>query len=143
MTKKKHETLIREIMVRPSEIYLWNKFDVVTHMLSCLRSLERALCATPKKASSTLISSFAEVSWYGMFPFEPHHSMALLSETCTSEIVEIRVFDGSKEEIHDESAYNSGISAIYIGLVPDQNKGKCLRFHRICLEDINRWNRSD
>lgn len=57
----------------------------------CLRSLERAMCATPKKASSILVSSFAEVSWYGMFPFEPLHSMALLFETCISRFAEIRV----------------------------------------------------
>lgn len=104
------------------ELDLWIKTVIETHMsLVCLRSLARAMCATPKKASSTLVSSFAEVSWYSIFPFEPHHSMALLFETYMSRIKEVRVFDGliKRRFMKIISAYNSAVSAIYIGLVPD------------------------
>lgn len=44
-------------------------------------SVASAISATLMNASSTLYSSFADVSKYGMFPFDSHHSLAVLSDT--------------------------------------------------------------
>ena len=51
--------------------------------MSCSRSLARAALAIDKNAASTLTSSFAEVSKYGMLPLEAHQSLAFFSDTCT------------------------------------------------------------
>lgn len=66
--------------VQWNDIILLN--SLFTH-ISSLSPLLRAFFAMSWKASSTLIPSFAEVSKYGIFPFEAHQARAFFSETCS------------------------------------------------------------
>lgn len=50
--------------------------------------LFRAFFAMHWNASSTLMPSLADVSKYGIFPFDAHQARAFFSDTCTQELVE-------------------------------------------------------
>lgn len=43
-------------------------------------------------ASSTLIPSLADVSKYGIFPFDAHQARAFFSDTCTQELGSVHMF---------------------------------------------------
>lgn len=58
------------------------KFNGVQYTnISSSGSFLRAFFAIHWNAASTLNPSFADVSKYGMFPFEAHHAFAFFSET--------------------------------------------------------------
>lgn len=54
--------------------------------ISCSRSFAKAAFAIHKNAGSMLRSSLADVSKYGIFPLDAHHSFAFFSETCVEEV---------------------------------------------------------
>lgn len=116
-----------------------------------------AFLAIHWNAASTLNPSFADVSKYGMFPFEAHHAFAFFSETynASRKILMSKQFSRSiyprseknnphsgevNSNNHDKSktAYHSTVSTINIDLVPQYNKRKVLRIGRTSLNIKNK-----
>lgn len=61
-------------------VYILSTGSKITY-ISSSGSFLKAFFAIHSKAASTLKPSFADVSKYGMFPFEAHHALAFFSET--------------------------------------------------------------
>jgi len=78
-------------------------------------SCAKASLATHRKAVSTLWSSFAEVSKYGISPLEAHHSLAFFSETCGKARGHKAIAEHFKfvvESLHVQGTNHSFVSAI-------------------------------
>ena len=71
---------LQKIVIYPHSMIRFNSIYIFTH-ISSSSPLFRASFAMTWKASSTFMPSFAEVSKYGIFPFEAHQARAFFSET--------------------------------------------------------------
>lgn len=106
-----------------------------------------AFVAIHWKAASTLVPSFAEVSQYGIFPFEAHHAFAFFLETYNHKAqtrinISCNVLRNNIIQ-HKRKAnlvtYHSTIAAINIYFVTEHNKWKVVRigWTRLYTTSIN------
>ena len=80
--KNKRQSICMPVHSYACNVYVKIENSFFSTYISSSSPLFRAFLAMHWKASSTLIPSLAEVSKYGIFPFDAHQARAFFSETC-------------------------------------------------------------
>lgn len=105
----------------PSDMACKEVFTYMSWSCSC----SKASLAMHRKASSTLWSSFAEVSKYGILPLEAHQSFAFFSGTCGMTVRKLQKCMHHKSWLFKKLTTRL-LPASWSTLFPTKMNGKCL-----------------